>query len=60
MKTFPSITEFINYYNQKQTIPSNIRIIINGTTHEFTRKSYHNTETITKRMVDNYTFKENN
>ncbi|WP_431810638.1 hypothetical protein [Lysinibacillus capsici] len=59
MKPFPSITEFINYYNKKQTIPSNIAININDTPHEFIRKSRHNTETITKRMVDNYTYKEN-
>lgn len=58
MKSFNSMTDFINYYNQKQTIPSSVAITINGKEHEFTRTSHHNNNQITKRMTDNYRFIE--
>ena len=59
MKTFPSMTEFINYYNEKQTIPSSIALTINGAVHEFKRTSHHNNYKITRSREDNYTFVEN-
>ncbi len=58
MKTFPSIAEFINYYNEIQTIPSTISITINDAVHEFKRTSHHNKDNISKSMVDNYTLVE--
>lgn len=58
MKSFNSINDFIDYYNQKQTIPSSVAIIINGKEHVFTRSSRHNNDQITKRMIDNYRFVE--
>lgn len=58
MKSFNSINDFIDYYNQKQTIPSSVAIIINGKEHVFTRSSCHNNNQITKRMIDNYRFVE--
>lgn len=58
MKTFPSIAELINYYNEKLTIPSRIAVTINGSVHEFKRTSTHNKDKISKGMVDNYSFVE--
>lgn len=58
MKSFVSVTDFINHYNNRQTIPSSVSITINGNEHVFRRTSTHNRDLITKRMFDSYQFVE--
>lgn len=58
MAVYSSMTELINYYNEKQTIPSRIAVTINGSVHKFKRTSTHNKDKISKGMIDNYTFVE--
>ncbi|MFH5781497.1 hypothetical protein [Heyndrickxia oleronia] len=58
MKTFDSVAEFINYYNNKQTIPTSFSITLNGNEHTFRRTSTHNNNSIGKRMFDRYNFVE--
>lgn len=58
MKTFDSVAEFINYYNNKQTIPTSFSITLNGNEHTFRRTSTHNNDSIGKRMFDRYNFVE--
>lgn len=58
MKSFSSVTDFINYYNNKQKMPSSVSITINGSEHTFMKSSSHSIDKITKRHMDRYSFIE--
>lgn len=58
MKTFESITQFVNHYKKKKTIPSSATIVINGNDHSFERWSKHNRNAIDTEQWDQYTFRE--
>ncbi|SOC24570.1 hypothetical protein SAMN05880501_11758 [Ureibacillus xyleni] len=58
MKTFDSVTDFINHYNNRQTISTSVSITLNGNEHTFLRTSTHSNDKIAKRMFDSYQFVE--
>lgn len=58
MKSFDSVTDFINHYNNRQTIPTSVSITINRNEHVFRRTTTHNQDKIAKRMFDSYQFVE--
>jgi hypothetical protein len=59
MKTFDTLNEFIHYYNQKQKIPSEICLNINGKEHIFKKGGINNLRHIQKLQYDTYSFYSN-